>query len=368
MRVGVVGGGQLGRMLGLAGLPLGLEFVFLDPSPEAPAAAVGEHITAAFDEQGAIAELAARCDVVTYEFENVDVESLAAAAGDTPVYPPPGALATAQDRRNEKLAFEAAGIPVAPWQTVDSRDDLEAACRGIGLPLIVKTRRLGYDGKGQHRILAEADIPAAWEALAGVPLLAERLVAFDREVSVIGSRGADGTLACYSLTRNVHRDGILHTSCAPAADAGLQARAEAHLRALVERLDYRGTIAIEFFVAGGRLFGNEFAPRVHNSGHWTIEGAACSQFENHLRAICGLPAGDCRTRGHAGMLNLIGAMPAPAGVLALPDAHLHDYGKSPRPGRKLGHVTVVADSPEERDRRLTRLEGLIAAGTENRSL
>ncbi len=368
MRVGVVGGGQLGRMLGLAGLPLGLDFVFLDPSPEAPAAAVGEHIVAAFDQPAAIADLAAGCDVITYEFENVDVDCLLAAAGDTPVYPPPGALATAQDRRNEKMAFEAAGIPVAPWRTVDSREDLEAACRDIGLPLIAKTRRLGYDGKGQHRILEDADMPAAWEALAGVPLLAERLVAFEREVSVIGSRDADGALVCYPLTGNVHRHGILHTSCAPAADAGLQALAETHLRALVERLDYRGTIAVEFFVAGGRLLGNEFAPRVHNSGHWTIEGAACSQFENHLRAVCGLPAGDCRARGHTGMLNLIGTMPAAAAILAVPDAHLHDYCKSPRPGRKLGHVTVVADSPQERDRRLARLEALLASGTENRSL
>lgn len=368
MRVGVVGGGQLGRMLGLAGLPLGLDFVFLDPSPAPPAAAVGEHIAAAFDDDAAIAGLAARCDVLTYEFENVDVDSLVAAAGDTPVYPPPGALATAQDRRNEKAAFEAAGIPVAPWRAVDSRDDLEAACRDIGLPLIVKTRRLGYDGKGQRRIRDEADIADAWQALGGVPLLAERLVDFEREVSVIGSRGQDGTLACYPLTENVHREGILHTSRAPAVAADLQALAETHLRALVERLDYRGTIAVEFFVAEGRLLGNEFAPRVHNSGHWTIEGAACSQFENHLRAICGLPLGECSTRGHAGMLNLIGTMPEAAEVLAIADAHLHDYCKSPRPGRKLGHVTVVADTAEERDRRLETLEGLAAAGTENRSL
>lgn len=368
MRVGVVGGGQLGRMLGLAGLPLGLDFVFLDPSPEAPAAAVGEHIAAAFDDDAAVAGLAGRCDVLTYEFENVDVDSLVAAAGSTPVFPPPGALATAQDRRSEKQAFEAAGIPVAPWRAVDSRGELEAACREIGLPLIVKTRRLGYDGKGQRRILADADIPAAWEALEGVPLLAERLVDFDREVSVIGSRGADGALACYALTDNVHRDGILHTSRAPAEDAALQSLAEDHLRALVERLDYRGTIAVEFFVAGGRLLGNEFAPRVHNSGHWTIEGAACSQFENHLRAICGLPLGECRTRGHAGMLNLIGAMPPADGLLAVADAHLHDYCKLPRPGRKLGHVTVVADTPAERDRRLGELAAVAAAGTETRSL
>jgi len=368
MRVGVIGGGQLGRMLGLAGLPLGLDFVFLDPSPEAPAAAVGEHIAAAFDDDRAVAGLAGRCDVLTYEFENVDVDSLAAAAGDTPVFPPPGALATAQDRRSEKAAFEAAGIPVAPWRTVDSREDLEAACAEIGTPLIVKTRRFGYDGKGQHRIRGEADVPGAWEALGGVPLLAERLVDFEREVSVIGSRGADGTLACYPLTENLHRNGILHVSRAPAADAGLQQLAERHLRALVERLDYRGTIAVEFFVVDGRLLGNEFAPRVHNSGHWTIEGAACSQFENHLRAICGLPMGGCGTRGHAGMLNLIGTLPPAAEVLAVADAHLHDYRKSPRAGRKLGHVTVVADTGEERDRRLERLAALVEARIENRSL
>lgn len=347
-------------MLGLAGLPLGLDFVFLDPSAEPPAGAVGEVIRAAFDDGDALHQLASGCDVLTYEFENVDVDTLVAAAGVTPVYPPPDALATAQDRRTEKLAFEAAGIPVAPWRAVNGREELAAACEAIGLPAIVKTRRLGYDGKGQHRIHRPSDIEAAWEALGGVPLLVERLVAFEREVSVVGVRADDGALAVYPLTGNVHRDGILHTSRAPAGDASLQAGAETHLRALVERLDYRGTVAIEFFVAEGDLYGNEFAPRVHNSGHWTIEGAACSQFENHLRAVCGLPLGDCALTGHAGMLNLVGTMPRAAALLALPGVHLHDYRKAPRPRRKLGHVTVVAESAAARDRTLARLESLAA--------
>ncbi len=369
MRVGVVGGGQLGRMLGLAGIPLGLEFLFLDPGADPPAAAVGETIRAPFDDREALELLAKRCDVLTYEFENVDVDSLSAAVGDSaPVFPSTQALATAQDRQTEKLAFEAAGITVAPWRAVDSRQELAAACEALGLPLVVKTRRFGYDGKGQYRIREQADIDDAWDALGGAPLLAEQLVAFEREVSAIGVRGGDGSLVAYPLTENVHRDGILHTSRAPCEAAGLQRQAERCLRDLADRLDYRGTIAIEFFVVGGRLYGNEFAPRVHNSGHWTIEGAVCSQFENHLRAICGLPPGDCRPRGAAGMVNLVGRMPEASSLLALPDVHLHDYHKEARPGRKLGHVTVVAGDAGERDRLIGRIETLATTEPVTRSL
>ncbi|MEJ2602411.1 MAG: 5-(carboxyamino)imidazole ribonucleotide synthase [Gammaproteobacteria bacterium] len=361
MRIGIVGGGQLGRMLGLAGIPLGLEFVFLDPGDEPPASAVGDIIPAPFDDREALELLAKRCDILTYEFENVDVDSLQAAAADSaPVFPTPRALATAQDRKSEKLAFEAAGIPVAPWRAVASHEELRDAGRTLGLPLVVKTRRFGYDGKGQYRIQDPSDVDAAWAALGGVPLLAERFVEFEREVSALGVRGGDGSLAAYPLTENVHRGGILHTSRAPLDDVELQAQADRCLRALTDELDYRGTIAIEFFVVAGQLYGNEFAPRVHNSGHWTIEGAVCSQFENHLRAICGVPLGACRPRGHAGMVNLVGTMPPVASLLELPDVHLHDYHKEARPGRKLGHVTGVAASPGERDRIIDRIETLLA--------
>lgn len=358
MRIGIVGAGQLGRMLGIAGLPLGLDFRFLDPGADPPAAAVGDIIRAAFDDESALRRLAAECDVLTYEFENVSVEQLCHAAGDTPIFPPPSALAAAQDRRHEKEAFAAAGIPVADWRSVDSREDLEAAVSALGAPLVLKTRRFGYDGKGQHRIHSTADVAEAWAALGGVPLIAERLVAFEREVSAIGVSDATGDVRFYPIVENVHRQGILHTSRAPLSDRSLQRQAERSLRALLDRLRYRGIIAVEFFVLDGELIGNEFAPRVHNSGHWTIEGANCSQFENHLRAICGLPLGDCTPIGHSGMLNLIGRLPPAADLLAVRGAHLHDYRKQARPGRKLGHVTVVAGDPAGRDSRLAALEAL----------
>ncbi len=349
-------------MLGLAGLPLGLDFLFLDPSEAPPAAAVGEVLRAGFDDESALRTLARRSDVITYEFENVSVEQIARTAGATPVYPPPPALAIAQDRRREKEAFRAAGIPVADWQPVDSREDLDEAVDRLGLPLVLKTCRFGYDGKGQYRIRQTPDVDAAWNALGGVPLIAERLVPFDGELSAIAVCAGGQDPRLYPLVRNEHFRGILHTSRAPAGDAGLEAQAQSHLRTLVAALAYRGVIAVEFFVADGRLIGNEFAPRVHNSGHWTIEGATCSQFENHLRAVAGLPLGDCAPTGHAGMLNLIGRMPPAEALLAEPGAHLHDYRKAPRAGRKLGHVTVVAADPATRDERLARLESVASAG------
>jgi 5-(carboxyamino)imidazole ribonucleotide synthase len=342
--VGVLGGGQLGRMLALAGIPLGLDFVFLDPSPEAPARGLGRHLVAPYDDPAALDALAAAADVITYEFENVPGPVAERLAAERPVRPPPGALAAAQDRLAEKRLFARLGIATAAYEAVSSADEARAAAERLGGPGLLKTRRLGYDGKGQARVERPADAAEALAALGGRPCLLEALVPFDREVSAIAVRGADGDARTYPLCENRHRDGILRRSVAPAVDArGIATAAADTIRTVMRALDYVGVLAIEFFQVGDALLANELAPRVHNSGHWSIEGAETSQFENHVRAVAGLPLGSTDARGHSLMLNVIGEAPEPYRVLAVPGAHLHLYGKSARPGRKLGHVTVRAD-------------------------
>ncbi|MDX1498357.1 MAG: 5-(carboxyamino)imidazole ribonucleotide synthase [Woeseiaceae bacterium] len=366
MRIGIIGAGQLGQMLGFAARELGDSCTFLDPAENPPAARAGPVITAAFDDAAALERLAAASDVVTYEFENVPVAALDTIERRVPIYPPPAALEEAQDRLAEKRLFERLEIPLPAYRAVDSHADLEAAARDIGLPLVLKTRRFGYDGKGQVVIRREADIESAWRALGGDSLIAEAWVAFDREVSALGVRGTSGEVALYPLTENRHADGILRRSVAPARDAAaLTAAASTYLRRMLEALDYTGVLALELFVTGNRLLANEFAPRVHNSGHWTIEGARTSQFENHVRAITGRRLGPASARAHAGMLNLIGQIPP--GAQRLEHGTLHDYGKAPRPGRKLGHITAVAESAAELDRRLAAIEaglGGAAGGTD----
>jgi 5-(carboxyamino)imidazole ribonucleotide synthase len=258
----------------------------------------------------------------------------------------------AQDRLAEKTLFSELGIPVPEFADIASRDQLDAAVARIGTPCILKTRRLGYDGKGQFRIKSAADVDAAWAALGAqadsVGLILEGFVAFERELSVVAVRGRDGEFRTWPLTENWHVDGVLSASLAPArADAALQAKAVAHARALAEALDYVGVLALELFCVGNELLANELAPRVHNSGHWTIEGAETSQFQNHLRAVLGLPLGDTRMVGTACMLNWIGEMPDAGPVLREPSGHWHDYGKVPRAGRKVGHATLRADAPAE---------------------
>jgi len=358
MKIGIIGAGQLGRMLALAGYPLGLQFVFLDPSADAPGAALGSMVKGDFANTTALHSLAARVDVVTFDVENVPVEALGEIAALKPFWPPVTALGVSQDRLLEKQLFRSMGIATAEFAAVDSLEDLRSAARRIGLPGVLKTRRLGYDGRGQFYLRSTKDLAVAWKALGAVPLIYEAFVEFSREVSIIGARGARGEMVFYPLSANVHSEGILRHSIAPFRNPPLQSQAEKHLRKILRHFDYRGVLAIEFFVRRGRLIANEMAPRVHNSGHWTIEGAVTSQFENHLRAIAGLPLGCTAPTGHCAMINFIGTMPPAAGLLRIPGVHYHSYGKTPRPNRKLGHCTVLAASPLKRDRVLERVLAL----------
>ncbi|MBS3897050.1 5-(carboxyamino)imidazole ribonucleotide synthase [Silanimonas sp.] len=346
--VGILGGGQLARMMALAGAPLGLRFLVMDTSDEACAGQFVPMVVGDWRDEQALAEFASRVDVATFDFENVPAESAEWLAARIPVFPAPRALRIAQDRLAEKTLFNELGIGTPAFAAVETRADLEAAVARIGLPCILKTRRLGYDGKGQFRLKTPADLDAAWAALGAqagkVGLILEAFVAFERELSVVAVRGRDGAFRAWPLTENWHRDGILSASMAPAAGvAALMARALDHARELAEALDYVGVFALELFVRDGQLLANEMAPRVHNSGHWTLEGAETSQFENHLRAVLGLPLGSTDAVGASVMLNWVGAMPAATPVLASPAGHWHDYGKSPRPGRKVGHATLRAE-------------------------
>jgi 5-(carboxyamino)imidazole ribonucleotide synthase len=340
-RVGIVGAGQLGRMLALAGYPLGIDCRLLDRAADAPGAQVADTVLGELDDIDALGKLAASVDVLTLEIENVDVAGLASVGHRVAVYPPPHAVAAAQDRLTEKNLFRSLGIPTAAFVPVETERDLAVAAEKLGWPIVLKTRRLGYDGRGQRIVDSAAQLTAAWAELGGVPSIAEAWVPFEREVSLIAVQGSDRQRAFYPLAENVHRDGILRTTVAPYPDEALQAQAERWLGALMGELGYRGVLTVEFFHTSNGLVANEMAPRVHNSGHWTIEGAETSQFENHLRAVLGWPLGDARARGHAAMLNLLGSLPSTDAVLAIPGAHFHDYGKDPRPGRKVGHCTLV---------------------------
>ena len=361
MKVGVLGGGQLGRMLALAGYPLGLRFRFLDPASESPAGQVAERVLGDFHDLAHLDRFTAGVEVVTYEFENVPVELAQALERTLPVYPSSAALEASQDRLHEKTLFRRLGLLTAPFAAVDTRSDLEAALAQVGSPAILKTRRFGYDGKGQHLIRDAAAMDDAWQRLGGVPLILEGFVPFEREVSQLAVRGRDGATAFYPLVENHHRDGMLRLSLAPAPNLtpALTEQARELTRRVLEELRYVGVLAIEFFQQGDQLIANEMAPRVHNSGHWTIEGATTSQFENHLRAILGWPLGATDLVAPSAMVNLIGSLPDLAAILAISDAHLHLYGKTPRAGRKLGHVTVRADSEAALKQRL-REAGIVA--------
>ena len=347
MRIGIIGAGQLGQMLGFAARDLDIEVRFVDPSDNPPAIQCGKVIQCAFDDPVALVALADTCDVITYEFENVPVAALQHIEGVAPVYPPTTALRHSQDRLDEKELFKELDIPLPGYHAIDTRADMDVAAATLGLPMVIKTRRFGYDGKGQFVIKQAADLDAAWDELGSQALIAEQWVPFDFEISCIGVRSISGEVAIYPLSRNVHTDGILRVSRSPVDDPELAARASDYVRRLLEHLDYVGVLALELFVTGDDLLANEFAPRVHNSGHWSIEGSQTSQFENHLRAILDMPLGSTASTGHAGMVNLIGEISDATRALGV--GVLHDYGKAPRAGRKLGHITVISDTAEQRD-------------------
>ena len=327
--VGIIGGGQLGRMLALAGVPLGIRCIVVEPSADPPASAAAEVIRAPFDDPAALAVLADRCDVVTVELEHVPVDGLAWLAERVPVRPGPSAIAVAQDRKAEKEALAAAGVATAPWA---------APPRTFAAGTVVKRRFGGFDGRGQVLL----DPGAGIEGVLDGPCISEAVVPFDRELSIVAARGVDGAVAAFPVVENRHADGILRTTVAPAPSVTAEAQADAEriAVALLERLDYVGVLAVELFDVDGRLLANEVAPRVHNSGHWTIEGTETSQFEQHLRAVCGWPLGSTAVRQPMAMVNLLGSPPPLAKLVAVPGAHVHLYGKQPRPGRKVGHVTV----------------------------
>ncbi|MDR2694242.1 MAG: 5-(carboxyamino)imidazole ribonucleotide synthase [Chitinispirillales bacterium] len=350
--IGILGAGQLARMLALAGLPLGLRFVTLDPAPDACAAALSTRIIGDYGDREKLERFAGMVDVVTYEFENVPAESVGYLAERLPVYPSPRALAVSRDRFTEKSLFVELGIPTPKFLAVDSLDGLKSAVCDIGLPAVLKTRTLGYDGKGQSVIKSDGDIDGAWASAGGAPCVLEAFVPFTREISVVAVRGRGGEARFYPVGENTHSGGILrHTVCR--LGDPMQSAAEELASRLLKRFDYVGVLALELFDVGGKLTANEMAPRVHNTGHWSIEGARTSQFENHVRAAAGLPLGGTEAVCRSAMVNFIGMMPDAAEVLSVDGAHLHDYGKAAKPGRKLGHATVCGEGG-----------GAVAAGLE----
>jgi 5-(carboxyamino)imidazole ribonucleotide synthase len=357
--VGIVGAGQLGRMLALAGYPLGIRCLFLDRNSETPGAQVAPSLIGELEDGALLRELASRSDVVTFDWENISGAALKPLEKITQVRPPRSALEVSQDRVAEKALFSKLRIPVAAHAAVDSKQELIAAAKKIGLPGVLKTRRLGYDGKGQYVLHEAADIDAAWVAIGGAGLIYEKFQAFSREVSLVGARSAAGDTVFYPLSANTHGGGVLRYSLAPFTNERLQRSARLYARRVMNALGYIGVLAIEFFVVNGRLVANEMAPRVHNSGHWSIEGCVTSQFENHLRAICGMPLGSTRALGHTAMINFLGKMPDRERLLAIEGLAFHDYGKEPRPGRKLGHCTILNRQAKDRDRALAEALKLV---------
>ncbi len=359
MHVGIVGAGQLGRMLALSGYPIGVRCLFLDRSADTPGAQVAPTLIGDLEDPALLAELASRSDVVTFDWENISGSALKPLEKLTQVRPPRAALEASQDRLAEKALFTRLKIPVAAHCAVDSREELIRAAQKIGLPGVLKTRRLGYDGKGQFVLRAAQDVDQAWVSIGAAGLIYERFQDFSREVSLLGVRAASGQAVFYPLSCNTHGGGILRHSIAPFTNARLERSARLYMKRVMSALDYVGVLTIEFFVVQGSLIANEMAPRVHNSGHWTIEGCVTSQFENHLRAVCDLPLGSTRALGHTAMINFLGLMPDRERLLAVDGLAYHDYGKTPRPGRKLGHCTILKRLPKDRNTALANTLKLI---------
>ncbi len=361
--LGVMGGGQLGRMLAMAAARLGVRTRVFDPSAEACAGDVAELVVGAYDNEGALARFCEGLDAATVEFENVPIDAVTFVQDRVPFYPNARSIAQAQDRLHEREAFRKAGLQTPRDGAVTNEQEIEVALRAMGSPAILKSRRFGYDGKGQAWIREPSDVPGAWERIGQRAALLDEAVSFQRELSLVMVRGRTGEVRHYAATENVHVDGILHTSRAPAeVDASALNNLRQSVEAMLSSLDYVGVVAVEVFDCNGQYLVNEFAPRVHNSGHWTIEGAVTSQFENHVRAVMGLPLGSTDSRGHAGMVNLIGTVGEFKQQLACEGAQFHAYGKLPRDGRKVGHVTVCAETAAFRDARLREVECLVEKG------
>ena len=353
--LGVLGGGQLGRMFALRARVMGYTVAVLDPDPSSPAGQVSDcHLVARYDDADALDRLASSCAAVTTEFENIPAASLDRLARTVPVRPGARAVAVAQDRIREKTSLTEHGFATAPFRAVTDPGTLEAALRAIPLPALLKTSRLGYDGKGQATVVRPEDAAAAFDGFGGVPCVLERRLDLERELSVVLARGADGAVATFPVGENHHRDGILETTVVPArVPDGLARDARELATAVARSLDYVGVLAVELFVAeGGRLFVNEIAPRPHNSGHWTLDACSTDQFEQQVRALCGLPLAEARLLSPVAMVNLLGDLwrhgpPHWAEVFRRPGVRLHLYGKAEaRPGRKMGHLNCLADDPD----------------------
>lgn len=364
MKIGILGGGQLAQMMAIAGKKYGHKFMFLTDDPDSCAAPYGELLCAAFDDLDAQDHLAQWADVVTYEFENIPLALVQRIEALVPLNPSSSTLAVASDRLQEKNAFRALGIPTATFLPVENLTQLTEAYSHLGKTAILKTRTQGYDGKGQALLEQPEQIKVAWQVLGEVPCIIEEKIAFKREVSIIAARNSLGEIVFYPLSENTHRDGILRLSIARIDDP-FQQQAEQMILRLMEYLNYVGVMALELFQVGDELFANEFSPRVHNSGHWTIEGATTSQFDNHLHAICGSPLGATLVKQPTAMVNLIGKLPSKKAMTGISNATLHNYGKQERPGRKVGHITLLHDRRSTIDAFSESLKKLLEIADEN---
>lgn len=358
MIVGILGGGQLAQMIAYAGKQLDCEFIFLDPNKDACAFPLGKSLIGAYNDPKLLEQLAQQSDIVTFEFENVPFQSVEILSQHVQIHPNAKGLEISQDRLKEKQAFTSLGIPTTMFASVDSLEDLKKGVDLVGLPAVVKTRSQGYDGKGQKVIRTKEDIDIAWKELGNKPLIIEEFIKFGREVSQVAARNPHGDIQFYSIAENEHAEGILRLTVNRPNDSA-EETAQSYVRKLMEHMNYVGVFALEMFQKGGELLANEMAPRVHNSGHWTIEGAKTSQFENHLRAIMDMPLGKTTDLGFSAMVNCIGKMPDAQDVAKIPNAYYHAYGKDSRPGRKVGHITIQCKTKEELEKILPLVRKLV---------
>jgi len=359
MKIGVIGAGQLAQMLSLAAIPMGITLNCIAQSMQECAEPVAELYVISHDDEKALQAFADSVDVITYENENINIGIMEFLSQFKPIYPPIAALSATQDRLYEKHLFKEMGITAPQYVEVNSEQELRNGVTQLGFPCVLKTRRFGYDGKGQCVIRDNSDIDEAWRLLGKSSLILEQFIKFDYEVSMIAARNGRGDFAYYPLTHNLHRNGILRESNVLFDHPELQKQAEHYAKIILDHFNYVGVMAIEFFVKDHHLIANEIAPRVHNSGHWTIEGAVCSQFENHIRAICNYTLGSTATHQPCRMINIIGEQPRISELLKFSLAHPHFYGKQPRHGRKLGHVTLISHDAKEFEKQTVAINALL---------